>query len=790
MAYGDSIGLGNITENWLFQFGFYNGDAQGNGDGGFSAVTQASGAANLVKGAITNASATSIDVDDTTVFVVGDFIKIDNEILKITGITDSDTLAVTRGQLGTTKATHSDNVQIYWYNYFPMAFADAIYETKHYRGVILNRPTIRESIDLQKSTAKTGNISIQIPDFDYEGAPVSRELYGGTRNYINHEVKIFCKINQDDEVQIGSYRLTNISTDGNKINLSLTSRQPWDLITAPQSKSDAPQNVYTPISYGDYDGNTTSTKTEKIKSFPIPVIQGDGGKIYFAMHKAITDGSVVLNFYDKTSDLFPVLTANSSTETKYSINAIGVNPELERTFRLFPTSFISSTNWNNGANVLTDDSNFASLPDESDGTNFMAFNILEFGGKVTSFTVFVRGTLSIDITDGASEQTASILAKIKGVDNTSSSGSATIFSSNTAGTTHTLSGSTDIDGNGTAYDGGGFSSSQLASQNNPLGNISIGASRGGNQKYDATVFNAYYQASTQAPEDEPHSSGKERGDVKHVYCGNDGLPKTYNGGSGAVTKIHEAHREILNSFAGIDATDGDIQTNFSGEDWSDFNTVKTNWLIRYWKLKPTLIKDILEQLQFEGGFIFKLTSTNKLKYIYIKQSMSAVHTLTKQDISKVTVKPSSFNNLVTKVTVNYEKHPAVDEDRYVSTVTSSNNSLRKKYNIKTPENIVEINLDAYVAPSMSASTTGGNANPNQDFYSYYDAIFGDIKLLVDFTIVNPKYYNIDTGDIISFSDMYPETPFGDNSASWSGLTFMVTSVQRSLGSLKIQSRQI
>ena len=109
MAYGDSIGLGNITENWLFEFGFYNGDAQGNGDGGFSAVTQADGSANEVKDAITDANATSIDVDDTTVFVVGDFIKIDSEVLKITAITDSDTLAVTRAQLGTTKATHLIN---------------------------------------------------------------------------------------------------------------------------------------------------------------------------------------------------------------------------------------------------------------------------------------------------------------------------------------------------------------------------------------------------------------------------------------------------------------------------------------------------------------------------------------------------------------------------------------------------------------------------------------------------------------------------------------------------------
>ena len=78
MAYGDSIGLGNITENWLFEFGFYNRDAQGNGDGGFSEITQADGTANEIKVAITDVNATSIDVDDKTVFAVNDHIKIDN----------------------------------------------------------------------------------------------------------------------------------------------------------------------------------------------------------------------------------------------------------------------------------------------------------------------------------------------------------------------------------------------------------------------------------------------------------------------------------------------------------------------------------------------------------------------------------------------------------------------------------------------------------------------------------------------------------------------------------------
>jgi len=140
--------------------------------------------------------------------------------------------------------------------------------------------------------------------------------------------------------------------------------------------------------------------------------------------------------------------------------------------------------------------------------------------------------------------------------------------------------------------------------------------------------------------------------------------------------------------------------------------------------------------------------------------------------------------------INYQKHPAVGENRYISTVTSSNNTTRTNYNIQSEENILEVNLDAYVEPVMSASTSGGNANPNNDFYSYYDNILGDIKLMVEFNLVNPEYYNIDVGEIIDFSDMYPETPFGHNSGNWSGLKFIVTDINRTCGSIKIKAREV
>ena len=88
-----------------------------------------------------------------------------------------------------------------------LAFADVLYSSNYYRGVILNRPTISETISLTNSTASTSGISITIPDFDYNGNPVSKEIFGGTNEYINRECTIHSKINDDTPVKIGSFRV-------------------------------------------------------------------------------------------------------------------------------------------------------------------------------------------------------------------------------------------------------------------------------------------------------------------------------------------------------------------------------------------------------------------------------------------------------------------------------------------------------------------------------------------------------------------------------------------------------
>ena len=49
--------------------------------------------------------------------------------------------------------------------YLRFALSDVTESGNFYRGVILNNPSVRESIDLASSTSKTSNMSITIPDF-------------------------------------------------------------------------------------------------------------------------------------------------------------------------------------------------------------------------------------------------------------------------------------------------------------------------------------------------------------------------------------------------------------------------------------------------------------------------------------------------------------------------------------------------------------------------------------------------------------------------------------------------
>ena len=84
-------------------------------------------------------------------------------------------------------------------------------------------------------------------------------------------------------------------------------------------------------------------------------------------------------------------------------------------------------------------------------------------------------------------------------------------------------------------------------------------------------------------------------------------------------------------------------------------------------------------------------------------------------------------------------------------------------------------------------STDLTGDPNDGFADYYANIFGDIKLQVGGTIVNPDYFTLEVGKILNFSDMYPEKAFGE---AWTGKDFMITSMLRTIGKTTFEAREI
>ena len=188
-------------------------------------------------------------------------------------------------------------------------------------------------------------------------------------------------------------------------------------------------------------------------------------------------------------------------------------------------------------------------------------------------------------------------------------------------------------------------------------------------------------------------------------------------------------------------------------------------------------------------FRFKRGNTAEPQYIHIKNSYSSSdYTITKADISDPVVNLTNYKNLETRSDINYQKYPT--GNRYKTNVRASSTTTRTNYGITAKENISDISLEAYVAPTIDAYTSQvpvENANNNDDFFAYYHNIHGEPKIEVSANLINYKFFNLNIGDIVDFSDMYPEKIFAK---SFTNVAFMITSIQRKLGTLKFKAREV
>ena len=696
-----------------------------------------------------------------------------------------------------TGASWSNNGFDQFIHAFGLSFKDTIIEDNMYHGAILNRNiTIRDNIDITKGTASTSNLKINSANFDLDGTDFYKLLFNGTNNYHNKEVRVHAQLNESSSLsscqRVFTGRLVDISISQNEvISFSINSHRPWDGINFPQTQTT--NGIYQPVVYGDYTehGDKSLVRDHANAVHPVPFKR----KGITTDHLIVTSRShsdMRPHYYDSAADAFLGIKADNYTAQTKDLDSdfdsntnIGlVKREMRRRFRINGTSISSdgSTTYSTPQNLLLDTYSSGGISHaygpatSSEAKNFYVNFSAELG-KVNDIDLDIKG--SVTTPGGQGNTNLTLRVNYSGAAGDYFSGTVAAGFSAVSLTNGSLVNNTSVSSSSYATIGLGSVTNNNLNTVNLSSTISSGS--GSNVQLDLIISDLVLYLDVQQSYDEDkantNNSISSSQNLDYLYLGADGLTASWD--SGAISHGHDAHRDLLMRFAGLDSTEP--------TGWSDLNTDRTvdNWKVRTWFLEPQSLKTALDKLAYESGFVAKFSPSNELKYIYIKKSseLSASLNMTSDDIDRVQVNTTSLNELQTKINISNHLHPAVS-NRYYNTVTSTNTTSRAKYNLGAKEGISSINLDM----NVGSIPTTANADCNADFYSYYNNIVGDMKIIVSSDVVNPaKAYALETGDIVTFTDM-PVEMFGTDFAT--NKYFMIVETKRSLGKVNITAREV
>jgi hypothetical protein len=616
------------------------------------------------------------------------------------------------------------------------SFFDQTVNSIAYVGAILNVPTIRESIDIFKSKSSLSNVSIELDN----SSSISSDLVFGSNNYINRTVKIYSCLetgtvaNMNNVPLLYTGRLESLSHDEKSISLSITAINPWDMIEVPNVYSN--EKVLAPIAYGDFTGNSSSYTGVGTNNWrPVPFTKADAVSSHFVTGD-IAD-STMSNYtsqYVATRDSFvPFSTRSSGTSTVGSVQNITIGVNGKYIYYTTPASDTQSSSHSSWSVSATEDEIQKSY--DLDANTYARYQYTETVSAaqdryhVHRYTIpeTEEGTqivLSYTIADYSRATNVSLLEVTPTLETEVDSITGTTHNANQF-TVQTL---TLITTNPTTY-----IDLKIRAQTDVSG--SGGAAAVTLRAIELSISNL-----------------KNKDDIKKVYVDIDGYVKSWE--SGVATKLHEFHRDLFHRFLGI--------TSVDSTSWNALNSAKSAWVGRFWLDKGTSIKQVLDKCGYEGGFC-----------------SSAEHALDKNDLSNIKISHKPIGDLLTDVTVNYDPHPAKPGD-YRSQATASDSTTRTAYNIPAKEGKTTYQLDILKAV-IGSDITGGSNDPNDGFIEYYGNLKNKPRVVMNASIINPAFFDMELGDICTFSSMIPVKAFNN---AFSSKYFMVTSLTRKSGKLQ------
>ena len=707
--------------------------------------------------------------------------------------------------------------------------------------IIINEPSIRTSIDLAKSSAKVSDVTIKCINEYNPKSYLSDELYSATHLYFNQKVEIYriFSINDSDVSDSGDQhtliytgRLVDVSHDFETCTIKVQSARPYDFLEAPTNKTNDEKN-YIPIAYGNYsnsgssswgtDGSLATVPADLDKKVrPVPVIDpnintgvGSGNsssddegdeltipdiKQFTAIvSDEATTGNVHL--YDESIDAFlPLYDVTQTAVNNTDVGAYTINFPMERkrVYKVRPTGDVGETNESN-ANFTTNPSN---AYDGSDSTYAQ-----EVVAVAPNNLKWLKHYFDLPAPKG---RVNICLAKVKMSITRSCSGSGCVayghgFKVFIQTSTGTGTKNWPVSGSGDNWEDGQIIDQTLAvsfNNDNQVSRLAVmvymysGLPAGYTTTFTIKLHDIvlyHYRI-----------AGKDLNNAEHlkdlidmpdkVYTGADGFKKSGNVTSGwsnsdVIESIGDAHRDILNRYAGFEIENNTdvVASNFYGVSDGFITHERDDWKIRFWNLKPKSIKSLIDKLQYEGGFIFMLNPKDqKHKYIVLKEVInSADVNFTTDDIEDIKISHSPFTELITKMSIQYDRHPA--KDSYQKTNVYYDNSVRDKFNIQAKENIKEVKLDALVTTGLPDTDSDGNNSFIGQFWDHYKRIFGDIKIIISAKVVNPEKFGLEVGDIISFTNLGIKAL---NTELTSTKYFIITKLTTKINSETFSAREI
>ena len=716
--------------------------------------------------------------------------------------------------------------------YMRLALTESGSGATKYHSFITNKPTIRESINLEKGTSSVSNVTIEVNNGTLANfsKTVAEEIYksSGSRNYINRDVIIKSEIGGYTQT-IYTGRLKDVKMSGqDKVTLVIAVHNPiTDDILFPlyQSKS----GNYFPVIYDNLCTPETSTvsSAQHVDSafvVPLEVDTINNGKYNCLSHKALTDGRLHYPVKDTyNSDGYPLMCPLDDTQSNTSHddyegasndtnrNVMMTDLDLDRKYLLRPQT-------------VSDPSSVTGL------TVANPSNAYDSSGVSTSATLTFSSTATIqpqaewDITDIVREEhslqslTFTALYDIDNFNEPSGGSESLIikfrlfvtFAGQAEQYKDIVSATANTGGSYTTVTQDLFNTSDYSNSVNQIPEsvklrvsfIQVTGNGGGSGDTGTatvTLKDMYFTINTKI-EDETDNSSNDVDvpqlanstavtNIKRLYTGSDGLTRSWDTGN-AVATLVEMHRDLLYRFAGYTTA----PTNYS-----DLNSARSSWRPRYWTHKSTKLKEALNRCAFEGGFVFRFRpATNIAHYIFIPNSPTTQHYIRKQDITSLDISVTPFDKLVTKRIMKYYTNPINDKPLLEQTSEDTTNAPRTTYNIASAEKVETTELKI-LAGGLGA-TNMGSGNKNDGFANYYNAITGLPKLVISTEIINAgdssedrddsgsSFYYMEVGDFVEFDNSNKLVePFGD---AFNGKQFIVISLTRGIGSLKVTLREV